>query len=184
MQLCFVYRHDDFEGTELHAVQRWSKVETEGAAAHIFGTDDTNEEEEKEEGATDPVVETPIPPQVGHHAGNRAEDIAEIRGLGFLVDDDNEPAPENIPLPQQNNNNAATDDGRTWGWAGIDHRKQANGISSRARINSLSRLALEGATMMTIFLQFFPEKFMEEVIMVETNKRITGMRRDYDNVCD
>ncbi len=134
-------------------------METEGAAAHIFGTDDTNEEEEKEEGATDPVVETPIPPQVGH-AGNRAEDIAEIRGLGFLVDDDNEPAPENIPLPQRNNNNAATDDGRTWGWAGIDHRKQANGISSRARINSLSGLALEGATMLTIFLLFFPWKFL------------------------
>jgi hypothetical protein len=80
-------------GTELHAVQRWSKLETEGAASHIFGTDDTNyEEEEKEEGATDPVDEVPILAQV-LHAGNRAEDIAEIRGLGFTVDDNNKPAP-------------------------------------------------------------------------------------------
>jgi hypothetical protein len=147
MGLCFVYRHDDFEGTELHCVQRWSKVETEGAASYIFGTDDTNEEEEKEEGASDPVVDTPIPQQV-LHAGNHAEDIAEIRGMGFSVDDDNEPAPENIPLPQENNNNSATDDGRTWGWAGIDHRKQANGLSSRTQINCLSGLALEGATML------------------------------------
>jgi hypothetical protein len=178
LQLCFVYRHDDFEGTELHCVQRWSKVETEGAASHIFGANNTNEEEEKEEGASDPVVETPIPQQV-LHAGNRAEDIAEIRGMGFSVDDDNEPAPENIPLPQENDNNAATDDGRTWGWAGIDHRKQANGLSTRARINCLSGLALEGATMLTIFLLFFPRKFMEEVVIIETNKRITGMQVTY-----
>jgi hypothetical protein len=68
------------------------------------------------------------------------------------VDDDNEPAPENIPLPQENNKNAATDDGRTWGWAGIDHRKQATSLSTRAGIKCLSGLALEGATMLTIFL--------------------------------
>jgi hypothetical protein len=97
--------------------------------------------------------------------------------MGFAVDDDNEPAPENIPLPQENNNNAATDDGRTCGWAGIDHREQANGLSNtRARINCLSGLALEGATMLTIFLLFFPRKFMEEVVIIETNKRITGMQ--------
>jgi hypothetical protein len=134
LQLCFVCRHDDFEGMELHAVQRWSNVESEGAASRTFGTEDTNEEDEKEEGATYPVVDSPIPPQV-LHAGNRAEDIAEICGLGFLVDNDNKSAPENTPLPQENNNNAATDDGRTWRWAGIDHRKQAKGLSTRARIN-------------------------------------------------
>jgi hypothetical protein len=78
LQVCFVYCLDDCEGTELHACQRWSKVESEGAALHIFGADDTNEEEEKEEGATDPVVETPIPPQV-LHAGNRAEDMNNSR---------------------------------------------------------------------------------------------------------
>jgi hypothetical protein len=100
--------------------------------------------------------------------------------MGFSVDNDNEPAPENIPLPQENDNNAAKDDGRTWGWAGIDHREQANGLStSRARINCLSGLALEGATMLTIFLLFFPRKFMEEVVISETNKRITGMHVTY-----
>jgi hypothetical protein len=83
LQLCFVYRHDDFEGTELHCVQRWSKVENEGVASHIFGADDTSEEEEKEERASDPVVETPIPQQV-LDAGNRAEDIAAILRDGFF----------------------------------------------------------------------------------------------------
>ena len=31
--------------------------------------------------------------------GNNAEDIAEVRALGFAVDDDNEPAPGNVPAP-------------------------------------------------------------------------------------
>jgi len=30
-------------------------------------------------------------------SGNRAEDIANVRGQGFEVDDDNDPAPENVP---------------------------------------------------------------------------------------
>jgi hypothetical protein len=170
--VCFVYRHDDFEGAELHACQRWSKVESEGAASHIFGADDTNEEEEKGEEAADPVGGTPIPPQV-LRAGNSAQDITDIRNLGFSVDDDNEPAPENIPIPEENDNNAAPD-GRRWGWAGIDHRKHAGGQSTRARINCLTGLALEGTTMLTMFLLFFPRKFMEDVVIVETNKRIAG----------
>jgi hypothetical protein len=32
-----------------------------------------------------------------YHAQNWAEDIAVVQNLGFEVDDDNEPAPKNIP---------------------------------------------------------------------------------------
>ena len=31
------------------------------------------------------------------HSSNVAEDIAAVRNLGFLVDNDNDPAPENVP---------------------------------------------------------------------------------------
>jgi hypothetical protein len=173
LQSCFVYRHGDFEGKELHAVGRWSKVEVEGNFIHYFGSNATNEDEEKDEGASDEVVQIQIPTEI-LHAGNRAEDIAQVRALGFVVDDDNEPAPENIPTPQENNNDAAADDGRPWGWAGIDYRKQANGQCTKARINFLSGIALEGATMLTMFLLFFPRKFMEDVILVQTNNNLKG----------
>ena len=33
------------------------------------------------------------------HAGNTAEDIAMVQTQGLMVDDDNEPAPENVPIP-------------------------------------------------------------------------------------
>jgi hypothetical protein len=66
----------------------------------------------------EPEVRLKIPTFVCH-AGNCAEDIAEVHTLGFIVENDNEPAPENIPAPTENNNIAATN-GLAWGWAGID----------------------------------------------------------------
>jgi hypothetical protein len=62
--------------------------------------------------------------------------------LGFVVDDDNEPAPENIPAPQDNNNLEATDE-LQWGWGGIDHRKQANCQATRAGIMLTRALAMQ-----------------------------------------
>ena len=48
--------------------------------------------------AAAPIVEeqVEIPDEI-FQVGNRAEDIALVRGQGFEVDDNNEPAPENIP---------------------------------------------------------------------------------------
>jgi hypothetical protein len=66
LQSCFVYQHGDFEGKELHAVGRWSKVEVEGNCIHYFGSNDTNQAEEKEEGASEEVVQIQIPTEVSH----------------------------------------------------------------------------------------------------------------------
>jgi hypothetical protein len=62
-------------------------------------------------------------------AQNRAKDIARVCDEGFEVDDDNNPAPENIPglfnVP------AVVDgglfEGQSWGWDGIDRRQTAGG---------------------------------------------------------
>ncbi len=60
---------------------------------------------------------------------NRAEDIDRVRAEGFEVDDDNDPAPENVPgffdVPP------VVDDGlfegQSWGLDGIDRRQMAGG---------------------------------------------------------
>jgi hypothetical protein len=121
----------------------------------------------------EPEVRLKIPTFVCH-AGNCAEDIAEVHTLGFIVENDNEPAPENIPAPTENNNIAATN-GLAWGWAGIDHRKQANGVAMKAHINCLSGIALEGGMLLTMLLLFLPLKFMEDVIIIQTNNKIVGL---------
>lgn len=61
-------------------------------------------------------------------AGNQAEDIANVWGQGFEVDDDNDPAPENIPT-LWDEAPAVNDlfEGQSWGWDGIDRRVVAGG---------------------------------------------------------
>lgn len=53
-------------------------------------------------------------------AGNRNEDIEFVRNQGLVVDDDNEPAPENIPQEQVTFSRLF--DGQSWGYNGIDRR--------------------------------------------------------------
>ena len=65
-------------------------------------------------------------------AQNRAEDIACVRAEGFEVDDDNDPAPENVPRlfdvpPAAAVVNGGLFEGQSWGWNGID-RHQTAGI--------------------------------------------------------
>jgi hypothetical protein len=80
-----------------------------------------------------------LPPVVATHniihddiyfAKNRAEDIARVRNEGFEVDDDNDPAPENIPDPAEAPPvviEAGLYEGQTWGWDGVDRRHTAGG---------------------------------------------------------
>ena len=53
------------------------------------------------------------------HAKNCAEDIALVRNQGLMVDDNNDPAPENIPVPGL----IETNNESSWGWDGTCNRK-------------------------------------------------------------
>ena len=82
----------------------------EETPAVVIQEDEPNvSENDQQEGRT-------IPDHV-YHLGADIEDIVHIRGLGFTVDDDNEPVPENIPdanAPEQPVQ-------ETWGMDGIDN---------------------------------------------------------------
>ena len=62
-------------------------------------------------------------------AQNHVEDITRVRAEGFEVDDDNDPAPENVPglfdVPPVVNGGLF--EGQSWGWDGIDHRQMTGG---------------------------------------------------------
>ena len=81
----------------MYCCKRWIRVLQEGNPTQFFNgpaltVDEApinlNEDEEE--------VGVEIPDNVFHSSGD-AEDIANVRRLGLDVDDDNEPAPENIP---------------------------------------------------------------------------------------
>ena len=63
-------------------------------------------------------------------AQNCAEDIAHVRAEGFEVDDDNDPAPENVPglfdVPPVVVDSGLFE-GQSWGWDGIDRRQTGGG---------------------------------------------------------
>ena len=104
---CFIFRHDQFPNIELYSSKRWTKIEKEGSETQLFinevsnnVSDNVNIESVNEEGGDDEAIddEVEITPNV-LNARNTNEDIMYVRGLGLAVDDDNEPAPENVPEP-------------------------------------------------------------------------------------
>jgi hypothetical protein len=84
---CYIFRHDDFEGQELHCVCRWSTVKEEGPSGELFDVEPTVTVQTVQE---DEEAEMPILEGVAY-------DVDRLRAEGYGVDDDNEPAPENIP---------------------------------------------------------------------------------------
>ena len=102
-QRCIVFRHGLFDGVELYCVQRWAKVLTEGAIEHLFDSSEPSQQDSTGSGANRRPVEEEgqeIDDQV-LRARNCPEDISTVRAQGLEVDDDNKPAPENIPCADE-----------------------------------------------------------------------------------
>ena len=110
-------------------------------------------------------------------SGGQAEDIALVCALGLGINNDNMPAPENIP----DGTNAVTTNTDTrgasehleegWGWSGIDHRKQLN-ISNvvPASISGISTDVVEKLSFVGIFFVLFPKSILQ--IIEESNKKL------------
>ena len=92
---CIIFRHDDFPDRELHCSERYAVVETEGAEADFFQQVEVQDNQAVQEGAEEQgAIETP---NIGA-GSDLQDDINRLRQEGYGVDDDNEPAPENVPF--------------------------------------------------------------------------------------
>ncbi|KAG7342128.1 hypothetical protein IV203_004158 [Nitzschia inconspicua] len=113
LQVCIVFRHDDFPNEEIYCHERFCRVEVESPTAQLFGDIEADEDVEvvEEEEPTDELPAEVQPHSVG------VDDRFLLRNDGFNVDDDRDPAPENIPVPGETLN-----DQQTWGWGGRCHR--------------------------------------------------------------
>ncbi len=67
--------------------------------------------------------EDEIDKAIFHLMENPSQDIALVQNQGLEVDDDNEPAPENIPENSQVLVTTNLYPGQTWGWDGIDQKE-------------------------------------------------------------
>jgi hypothetical protein len=153
-------RHDDFDdGQILHAVTRFCKVTEEGPVESLFDTIPTNDVEKDENVAVGGVEneEREIPSMLN-------EDVSNFRAQGFSVDDDNEPAPENIPTAADTANDGMY---RAWGSEPLDARRvvgikdvQPTLVSADASMH----------TVLGFFLHFLPLEYFKTMILQATNK--------------
>jgi hypothetical protein len=142
-QEAILFRHDDFDdGTVLYCQERFAKVVTEGPVTEFFGEN-----------------------------ANVAENVARLRAEGYGVDDDNEPAPENIPLPsnQHQENNLYSQ----WGSKNVCNRRSNGHCEENAQVHQMPM----DDKRISWFLHFFPMAFLRDVIITETNNKMTGNKK-------
>ena len=164
-QVCVIFRHDEFPDKELHAVERWVKVKKEGAEEHLFDKD-----QPRDESGDEPEVEDgqELQPSIFRATGV-AEDIAMVRAQGLDVDDDNEPAPENVPTGETTRTRQANGiyEGQQFGWDGVDHRARAGHHDLPATM--LGMPDVNFVSHIQMFLLFFP-RVLIDLVITESNK--------------
>jgi hypothetical protein len=110
-------------------------------------------------------------------AQNCAEDIARVRAEGFEVDDDNDPAPENVPglfdVPP-----AVVDgglfEGQSLGWDGIDRRQTGGGDMMNHHSLRVSPPSGRPTSSLQLFMHFFPMTWFSAVLLPETSAGVVN----------
>ena len=105
-------------------------------------------------------------------SGNRAEDITNARGQGFEVDDDNDPAPEDVPdasdaAPAAHDN---LYEGQSWGWDGIDRRVVVGRNYNEPSFPN--GWTPQGKSFLDLFLYFFPMTWFTMVLVAKTSEAV------------
>jgi hypothetical protein len=164
---CVVFRHDDFPNVEVYAHKRYVKVLEEGPAADFFNTNPVVDEVITEE-VQNEMVEVPV------LTSNVADDVERLRVEGYGVDDDNEPAPENVPnAPQSDDHDSPIYS--EWGSRHFCNRRLQNRFQESATLNSDPPTS----SRLDWFLKFLPVDYINSVLIPETNNHLSGAPLDF-----
>jgi hypothetical protein len=170
-KVCIIFTHEAFGTSLIYCTERWAKVEVEGDSYEFF-----DKKEELPAVANAPTftledlnrpIDTSLLDKMGRTS--RAEDIAMARAQGLDVDDDNDPAPENIPVrgaPAESDENPH---GQEWGWGGTCHRKSQHHSDVNAQVVNHCKAELIGMTKLQMFLLFFPIAYLDSVVTMQTS---------------
>ena len=163
-QDCYLFRSDDYPNIEMYAVVRYVKIIEEGAEADLFiptvppnpvSTAIVTIEGE------DATALTTVPPITGGYA----EDIIAMRAEGVYIDDDNEPAEENIPKSIVDIESPFENE---WGYKGVCYRRK-DGHTHRNASCSMPRETWQTMSPSDWFLLFFPMSYVTETMLPAMN---------------
>jgi hypothetical protein len=164
--LCVLATHQDYTGESFHVAIRNIKVESKGPPDDFF----------------DQVA----PPEAGEerrNSGPAADNTEEVPnpyiGGGFILkmtpqqqceDDDNEPAPENVP--RQEARQADCQYGE-WSFDGIDNRLVGNHSNTGASFVGMSKEKVSVLSPLNLFFIIFPTDYIKNIILPKTNESLS-----------
>jgi hypothetical protein len=153
----------------LHAAERWFKVEEQGPLNQLW------ENAAPAEALIVTVAINKDGKEVADfvfNAQNRADDIALVRDMSFMFDDDNKPAPENVPADGTPPvNGEALLEGQKWGWDGIDRQAMLQGLMYNGPTFA-NEWSPNGKPFIDISLHFLPWYFLEVTIVKATSNAL------------
>jgi hypothetical protein len=165
---CALVQHNDFPGEILHIALKKLRVDQEGPETEVWGAENEGEGGEAQE-AQEIERENPLQETVARHRVNSEEgSTAALRAQGIEVDDNNEPAPENVPAPDEHQIEIFS---TNWGFEGIDFRKQLQSQNVNASLNGMTRDASSLLNPLQLFLLFFPIDHVKDVVIKSLNER-------------
>lgn len=161
------FDHPQFEGKEIYCAARYANPVTEGDPTQFFDTPSA----EVPAPSGNPEPRNEIQPEV-LRAGNNSEDIAMVRGQGLDVDDDNEPAPENVLTDDGPIENP--DDGlypnQTWGMDSFVDPMNNDGWTKPPGFHN--DFNIRSATWLELFFLLFPITWFRNVLIPKTNENL------------
>lgn len=171
-----IVHHEDFKTTDgepedIYALPRWFKIIEEGPSDEFFSDSSSMN-------VANPVnsgnVEEVEAPTVVHEINRRGRviesDLANLMGQ-VQIDDDNSPAPENIPSSEEDERGTNTTFDCGWGHDGVCYHHQAKGHNTDAKLFNFDGFA-GIPTLLQSFELMFPQEYIIKVIIKETNKQL------------
>ena len=137
-------------------MKRWAKDTNEGSEEHLFERNKTKADTEVPGSDTEEyfLIDITIV-----RSRNSYDDIAMVRALGLMVDNDKEPAPEDIP--DRTTNKSSTPKSK-WGWNGKFHRKLMRVKNLQLKLNIVSGKHLDILGYVAMFLMFFQRSLLKQ----------------------
>jgi Transposase IS4 len=163
----FMLRDDAF--IELYAVAKFFRIETEGPPEGFFTQQPLQQDATVETTNEGEALPEEVITAINNSTVTRCtqEDIDNVRGV-VEIDDDNDPAPENVPNAVDNSDCVYSEN---WGHAGHCFRRMENATNWNP---TLLVVFQNTPTLVDLFETLFPKQFVINVIIPQTNQKLAA----------
>ena len=190
-----MFRHEDFSGQLVWALQRYVQVDIQGPEQSLFeeetqepptapgeGTNQQNEPAEETHptnaGAASNTIPNnteelhPLIQEMLDWGGNNLDndDIVSVMAAAPMIDDDNQPAPENLPSTEDSTG-ATNDIMGQWTHSGICNRKATIQRNAKPELTFWTS-SLSNPSNLNLFEGLFFLSFIKTTILPQTNQNL------------